>query len=307
MSNLIKQYHINKLANSEHIEIHWDIFNMCNYHCSYCYMRSGSEWNKIANWEIQKELILKLANTEISVHVKLIGGEPTLHPHFFEFVQKLHNSLHIVRTQANSITIISNNSNSQLRLVDSVVCKDINLILTYHAEEADVELFVKNTLSLKECNFKSIQVSIMAHFNKHHHKKFEILIDTLKEHNIDFTLAYITIDSKLAKLNDDYFSSLNKLVDQQDKHYYFEYTNHIEKYSGLQLRDAIKQRKTQFKGWDCQLNEYHISIYNQITRRCIGKIYNIEHIIKNNNDYTVTCPNDICSHDCFLGFVKTKK
>ena len=307
MSKLIRQYHTGKLAAGPHIEIHWDIFNMCDYHCTYCYMRKENEWNKIADWNMQQQYISKMASTELPIYLKLIGGEPTLHPHFKEFIKQLHTSLYKINTLTNSITVISNNSTaSRLTLIDNDICEDIELILTFHSEEAAVDTFIDNVFKLKEHGFQKIQVSVMAHFNKLYRDKLTTLIGKLRENNIDYTISYITIDIKLAKLNDEYYNSLSQLS-KQSADYLFEYDDHTEAYSSLTLREAIKDNKTQFKGWDCQLNEYHISVYGKITQRCIGKTYTIDSIIKKDNTFTVTCPNDNCIHDCFLGFVKNSK
>jgi len=307
MSTLIKQYNINKLATGPHIEIHWDIFNMCDYHCTYCYMRAGDEWNKIADWNVQQDYISKLSTTEIPLHLKLHGGEPTLHPHFKNFIEKLHTALYKTNTLSNSITVISNNSNStRLTAIDADVCKDIALILTFHSEEAEVEPFIDNVVQLVDHGYQKIEVNIMAHFNKQYRAKLNVLVNKLKENNIAFTISYITISAKLAKLNDDYYNSLSEL-DTQKEEYVFEYDDHRETYSTLTLREAIKDGKTKFKGWDCQLNEYHISVYNKITQRCVGKTYTIDEIIKKDHNYTVSCPNEVCIRDCFLGFVKTQK
>jgi len=307
MSILIKQYNSAKISAGKHIEIHWDIFNMCDYHCTYCYMRRENEWNKIADWAMQQEYISKMATTELPIYLKLIGGEPTLHPHFKQFINLLHTALYKTNALTNSITIISNNSNAdRLTSVDKNICSDINLILTFHSEEAEVDPFIDNIFKLVEHGYQNIQVSVMAHFNKLYHSKLSKLISILKEYNIKFMVSYITVHNKLAKLNEEYYKSLSEL-DDHDLKYQFEYNDHIETYSSLTLRDAIKQGKTKFKGWNCQLNEYHISVYGKITQRCVGTAYNIDNIIKKDNDFTVTCPNEDCIHDCFLGFVKTPK
>lgn len=305
---VIKQYHSDKLNSSQHIELYWDIFNMCNYNCSYCFMRPTSAWNKISNWQQQKLLISQLANTEVNVNIDLIGGEPTMHPKYVEFISLLHDALYDSSTGIlkGKITTVTNNTNNKLLQVSSDISKNLELILSFHCEEANVDDFLRNIDLLQNHRYKSIFVSIMLHFNVNYKEKIQSLVNKLIEKNILFDFTYIVINNSLAKVNEQYYRYfLNQT--KLEKKYVFEYSNdQIEYLSNLELKQAIADNKTVFKGWNCQLNAFYIDIHNTISRRCIGGTYMMSDIIKKTFNQQVTCPKERCIHDCFLGFIKEK-
>lgn len=59
--------------------LQWKITNRCNYHCEYCYQNHSDEY--CSNW---KDIVQFLNNIDRNTIPRLYGGEPTLHPHFFD-------------------------------------------------------------------------------------------------------------------------------------------------------------------------------------------------------------------------------
>lgn len=64
----------------------------CNFHCPYCFAQSEMKNNKIQN--ISKEnfkKFLDFCKNSDEKDVRIIGGEPTLHPNFFDFIDMVVN------------------------------------------------------------------------------------------------------------------------------------------------------------------------------------------------------------------------
>ena len=74
--------------------VHWDITTVCNFKCSYCYARRSylpkNEWMKTIDFSKMQLVIKALEKSTLPVFLGLLGGEPTLHPRFFEILEILN-------------------------------------------------------------------------------------------------------------------------------------------------------------------------------------------------------------------------
>ena len=64
----------------------FEVTNRCNLRCKHCYNDSGAKRDNELTFEEIKELIDNLANLGV-LNVVLSGGEPLLHPHFFDMTE----------------------------------------------------------------------------------------------------------------------------------------------------------------------------------------------------------------------------
>lgn len=65
----------------------WSITWQCNFRCKYCIVwdntsKPTEKWNKIIDY-------IEDLSKNHDIHLKLFGGEPTTHPHFFEILDRL--------------------------------------------------------------------------------------------------------------------------------------------------------------------------------------------------------------------------
>ena len=62
----------------------------CNFHCPYCFAQTEMKTNNVKNITLEnfKKYLDFLQKNEES-DVRIIGGEPTLHPQFFEFIDTI--------------------------------------------------------------------------------------------------------------------------------------------------------------------------------------------------------------------------
>lgn len=132
------------------LEITWDLTNLCNFHCRYCFPGANdgdykvtADLDLLANnfTHLSKQYKEKLKKDRI--HLKFGGGEPTLWKNFGEFLIKLkeqNNNLYI--------GIISNGSRT-LRWWKEYGHLIDNANLSFHIAEADVDhhIAVADTLA----------------------------------------------------------------------------------------------------------------------------------------------------------------
>lgn len=306
---MIKQYHLAKV-NSNVVELNWDIFNMCNYDCTYCYMKDKpDDWLKIAKWEKQLDIIDAISTSKKPLAISLVGGEPTLYHKFNEFINRLDDALQS-NGQHNILTVISNNTYpNKLTSIDSERAKRIKLNLSYHAEEVVDEIFLENLNKLIDHGFQEILITVLMHHDK---RKWPMILNmskTLSIMPVKVETAYLTRRRKFfnyGKGFDEVVNEMSSYVDQ-DKSYVFDYGDRVEYYGEYDLINPINNGETNFLDWDCYINRFNINIDCQISKSCVGDMVKITDILGEGDIEATTCPYDLCSYNCHLSFTKCKK
>ena len=69
----------------------WHITDICNYNCPYCNQNHNK---KHCSGQIIDKVIDFLPKLEGEWLIKLIGGEPSMHPRFFEICKRIVSSGH---------------------------------------------------------------------------------------------------------------------------------------------------------------------------------------------------------------------
>lgn len=304
----MRQYHLDKLG-SDIIELSWDLFNMCNYDCTYCYMKDKpDDWLKIANWDKQLEILDIISKSNKPLSVSLVGGEPTLFHKFNEFIERLDNAL-LMNGKINSLTVISNNTFPEKLLdIPQAVAKRINLNLSYHAEEVDDITFIANVNKLKEHGFKEIIITVLMHYNKKYWDKIKNIVKEFSKLNVKIETSYLTKSHKFFKYPkgfEDVVEHVGQYTDQSKK-YVFE-GEEKEYFGEFDLIKPIQEGRTKFKGWNCLINRFIININCDVSTTCVGTSVNLKQILGENKiDYTV-CPYNECTNNCHLSFIKCEK
>ena len=306
---MIKQYHLAKV-NSRVVELNWDIFNMCNYDCTYCYMKDKpDDWLKIAKWEQQLEIIESISKSKKPIAISLVGGEPTLYHKFNEFINRLDDSLQ-ENKQQNSLTVISNNTYPhKLTAIDKTRASRIKLNLSYHAEEVNDEQFLNNLNSLINHGFQEILITVLMHFDK---RKWPMILNMSKKLSnlpVKVETAYLTRRRKFFNYLDgfeDVVAEMENYVNS-DRSYVFDYGDKQVYYGEFDLIQPIENGETNFEGWDCLINRFNININCQVSKSCVGEMVKLKDILGEEDIAPTVCPYDLCSYNCHLSFTKCKK
>lgn len=160
----------------------WDIHYKCNFRCPYCWFYKG--WAEGAKRNIYlspQEWMNHWKRTYDRygpVHIEITGGEPFIYPNFIEIV-KILSSIHTIKVTTNMSGDIEN-------FVKEISPKRVNLDLNFHPLFADIDLFIKKTLLLKEAGFKA-GVCYLAYPPQM--KKIKVFKKRFEEIGINFALA----------------------------------------------------------------------------------------------------------------------
>jgi len=306
MKKPLRQYHIGHLHRPpQTIDLVWDIINICNYQCSYCFMRlNDANWNNLGNWQKQQDIIATLEKTEVPINVWLLGGEPTLHPKFGMLVTMLHDSL-IKASVDFTIKIISNNTKPEVICELSAAVKSkLDVVLSFHAEDADVDTFINNITLLKDSGITSITADIMMHYDKQYLPKIKSVFEKVSTLDIKISISYISINNKPVKYQKFIYDEFKDAFKNAPTPFVFEYEDETVEYSDVMLYNIIKEGKTNFQGMSCDITRFMMNINGKVTRSCLDDKFDLRDIIKQDFNKTVICPKTACISDCTLNYVK---
>jgi len=181
------------------------ICEICNMHCSYCYMRNDSEtWGKFSSKQQVLDVIDQLAKLPQPISICLSGGECTLHykiVYFVEYIQKY--------IDEGKIKDLHINTNLQLNIKKLQQIHNINNKIIYHVSW--------HVDSLKDAQFKekllliakNVELNIMIHPNKKYFSDIQSIQEFAEINNIKYIIKPIYINSKFKP--NDYILNVMKL------------------------------------------------------------------------------------------------
>ena len=186
--------------------VNWNLGNMCNYSCSYCptSLHDGSYgWNDY-------NIIKKFIDTTMShyaskkIYFEFTGGEVTLWKDFIKIVE-------YIKLSGHDVGFISNASRT-FRWWDKNKNKFDHICLSFHAETADVDHFLK-VVELMSSHVKT-HVNIMMHYEQN---KWNICQDLAEKvihiKNISLALQPLIID--FGNILYDYNANQIEYIDKQ--------------------------------------------------------------------------------------------
>ena len=129
---------LNMMSSPENlfVDIHWVLTDNCVYNCSYCYRKYKPKTGYV-NIGIISKVCSEIYDAGYIRNLTLIGGEPTLHPHFKYIVDRLVNYENI-----KNLTVFSNAHNFDI-LCSLKPHNKLGFILTYHATFANTKNFIE--------------------------------------------------------------------------------------------------------------------------------------------------------------------
>lgn len=153
----------------------WNIIDCCNYRCDYCCIAKDLSTRKSDSKNSREnidKILSFLSRLEGSWEIRLIGGEPTIHPNFLEICRKIIDKGHKLS--------ITTNFSLSCDQIDKLIyiCKDklVSFIASYHIKFANKAEFLRKAEyfnSKKNKNTFFIVVSVLKENNLLHLKEFE--------------------------------------------------------------------------------------------------------------------------------------
>ena len=293
-----KQHHVQQ--DPDHLNIHWDSLTICQYNCSYCYARNeyGDKWGKLMSKENIDKVIYAFSQSTLSFNLGLLGGEPTLHPHFEYILDKVtgldnNNRVYVTTNGLKDISKFKNNNK-------------VAWLFSYHpADITDVDLFLKN---IQYCLDNGIQVKVnaMIHHDKRLWQQIKDMIILLLDMKVKVHphFLYTNWDMKLFKYRPELWEFFSFLEDFPKELVYDD-----QLYNDFQIyRDGM----TNFKGWRCWNNNYEVDVYGNVAKFCMGKregdslLTNPTYFKQINKTLPMICPHSQCNCDGLLKQYKEK-
>lgn len=252
----------------------WHLLDWCNYQCSYCFVKTLTkdfkDTSRIVNeWKL---IVTRLKTFPKEFEVCITGGEPTLHPEFFEIIEEL--------TKVDNLQMVwlFTNLSRSIDFLKKINYERVTLYGSWHPEFSSDDFIDK----AKELN---CEVHISITNNKNHWDKTEDIINQCIDNNIIHRLN--VVEKHDDELNDRFKKYLHTAVDTIP--ITVEYDNGtIEKHTEhtLSLNEL-----NYFKGYNCEARSYGIRLDGTIFNTCTDEVMPLvlKDIIK-----TIKCPKKEC-------------
>jgi MoaA/NifB/PqqE/SkfB family radical SAM enzyme len=302
-----KQYDIDHKI--QRLYVHWDVSTQCNFKCTYCYAMKeyGEKWGRIDRWEKQKLIIGNIRRSTLPVFLGLLGGEPTLHPHYEELVEGCYNA---VRKQDDGRLYITTNGSKEIEFFKShKYYKYLYFLWSFHPEYEGIygkgfKTILNNIRLMADRGFKS-KVNVMLHHDKRFWKKTHKFVDEIEKiDGLEIHPHFLYADGdvhKLEEYNDNFYKEFVRFKDYPG---YFTFEDEDENQKLFNDYNIFKSDLTHFKGWDCWNNNYEISYDGIVHRVCFPES---SHLVTDFNYFKnikrvcpVTCPHTSCNCDGLL-------
>lgn len=290
------QGHLGQNANL--LNVHWDIVTLCQLKCGYCYARNtyGKEWNKIASKDIIDSVIEALSRSTLPFNLGLLGGEPTIAPHYNYILEK------ISKIEKFNRVYVTTNGERDLREINT---DNVAFLFSYHpADCTSDERFIDNVKYIKDKGNK-LKVNILLHPNRKHWKKSRDMAITIQNMGVKIHphFVYAHWDRKLMKVHDGFFEYFEMFGDlERDIEFDNDMFNDFEVY---------KYGLTKFKGWSCWNNNYEVDVKGNVVKFCKEENtetsylpHDLDYFKRIGNVEPMICPHNECNCD---GLLKLKK
>ena len=158
---------INHTAN-ERFHVVWDLGRRCTYACSYCGPHRSNKTSPIINFESLKKtldgvvqytyLLNRFRSQHKVVDLNFTGGEPTVHPGFFDFIEYCKTTYPFLKTN-----VTTNGCYSEDKCV-KIIQNLHSATISYHPEASikEKELVLDNLQTMVDNNF-TVTVNVMFH------------------------------------------------------------------------------------------------------------------------------------------------
>lgn len=193
----------------------------CNLSCSYCFARNTYSMNKkyitLNNFKLALDFILK-DNEEL---IGLIGGEPTLHPKFYEILELLN-----CDERVKNILLFTNGTQLQ-QMITTLECPKASILLNFNNESDIGENYtkiIKNINELYERGY-DLEHRLALGLNVYNNRiRFDIF-DVLQRFNIRIIRISLVVPN-------------NDLLNNP-RNYFLEYSSTLKKYISIAIEKNI--------------------------------------------------------------------
>lgn len=315
MNNYVKQYDTKHKV--QRLYIHWDVSTQCNFKCTYCYAMKdyGEEWGRRDKWFKQKLVINNIARSSLPVFLGLLGGEPTIHPHYDELVERC---LDAVTTHQDGRLYITTNGSQRSSIFEQHQFHErLYFLFSFHPEYEsrygdNFKKLLDNIEIATRRKFR-VKINVMLSPNKSLWSKTHKFVDEIEKYGDQVVIhphfLYAEGDvHKLEEYNQEFYSEFQRFKDYPDYFTFETATGDKQMYNDYNI---FENEFTNFKDWDCWNNNYEISYDGIAHRVCFDEPVDLVRDIYFFKNITrvcpVKCPHASCNCDGLLKIYKEKK
>lgn len=315
----------------------WNLIDICQYKCTYCSAMNFNlhTFKKRPELEnIWKSVCAKIKLSNTSYAVEIMGGEPTLHPHINDIIDRLGKQKNCV--QVDLITNLAKPAKFYQKF-DTVENRKLTIEASYHPEYSNKKNYIDKVIELNKSEFIHIFPNINLPDDPKYWEKTKNLIDTFRDANVGVNLNFLqdVDDGPTGKWEvnypdefwdyfDEYFKLPGNIINIEkgtgiynaEKHLKdnagtgeltknIKYTDKYGKDYYLSERDINKHKLQGNKGWNCKALMYTIDMDGTIRNSCTNELIQLTQINKKNLTKCVKCPLTQCSCDVMFLFPKT--
>jgi organic radical activating enzyme len=279
-----------KNTNVRTLRINYDLGNLCNYKCWYCFPEANTGTVKFPNLDVVKKNIVSLINYYLKsgivneVKLSLTGGEPTLWKELGEFVE-------YVKTNSKCLIYVITNGSKSLDWWDRYSQHFDSVNISVHHEKVDLE-HIKNLTSLLYQKNICFYTEVMMDHD--HWDKCLDIVNSLCDTEIQFMVL-----SKPVHINGLTYYNEDQRVFLQDhlkrKPSQDIINNHLEKFQNISKISAyfdtgdsieitnenyfIVNMMNNFQGWSCNLGVNYLFIDRQgnLSGTCKQRLYGLSY------------------------------
>jgi len=243
-------------------------------------------------------VIESLNRSALTFNLGLLGGEPTLNPHYYYILDSIS-----ALPKFNWVYVVTNGEKD---LTSHPMYERIAFLFSYHpADCTDRERFIANIKLMVSRGYKC-KVNIMLHHD-------EKLWPQIKEmYEICSAIPGLKIHPHFL-----YGNSIQKLFKYKKEFWdYFRFLEECEKdlcYDDDLFNDfqVFDQGLTNFEGWSCYNNNYEIDVYGKVQQFCktntkVDLLRDPDFFARIPKTEPMICPHKACNCDGLLKQLKVK-
>jgi len=232
------------------LNVCWEPTSTCNYSCWYCPEELHDGKYRWPDLDTALSFFKNIAAKRDTVHIDMVGGEPTLWPDIDEFLDKKPDNVHVE---------ISSNGARTVRWWRQNFSKMAGATLTFHPNSADPDHFYDLCEALHDMD-KELHVFIMAVKSKI--DVCQSLFTRLKESGFKISVSTKMLDVRhddarmpIAEINSDadivHLLKTNRF--NRRKHGKYVSKPNISYLNGEEFDHLLAplHKKNLFKGWTC--------------------------------------------------------